>query len=221
MAIEDALVALRQLMLDVAARLSAEQLRQLQILIYELDGADQEEAKAQIADLLEQTLPGEHPVIQALFEGDLSESTTLDWPQVTDELRQAVEAALAVPVPDAEARPGEAILRRVADRVLQATALTADEVRAQGGDPDDPALIKLVPPGGRPQWPAFQFDPDGGPRPVIRAVNNLLDASADPVAAADWWLSRNSWLGDRPSSLIGRVPDEHLVRAARAVGSED
>ena len=51
-------------------------------------------------------------------------------------------------------------------------------------------------------------------------MNQLLDAAADPLGAADWWLSSNGWLGEQPSLLIGQVPDDLLVRAARAIGSE-
>jgi hypothetical protein len=222
MAIEDAIAALSRHWADVNGRLSPEQLRQMRALIADLGGPAREDAKDRIADLLEEALPQDHPVIQALYEGDLFESRTLDWPTITEELRREMPAALAaVPVPAAGSRPGDAVLRHVADRVLQASALTADQVRERGGDPNDPGLIRLERPDGRPQWPAFQFDPDGGPLPVISAVNDLLDASADPFAAADWWLSFNTWLGDQPSVLIGRVPDDYLVRAARAVGSED
>lgn len=222
MAIEDALAALAQNWADVAGRLSQEQLNQMRDLVADLGGPGHDEAMAEIADLLAETLPPGHLVIQALFKGDLSDPATMELTAITEALRREIEEALAaVQVAAAEPRPGEAILRHVTDRVLQAPALTANQVRQRGGDPGDPGLIRLEQPDGRPQWPAFQFDPGGGLRPVIRAVNGLLGASADPVAAADWWLSRNSWLGDQPSALIGRIPDDHLIRAARAVGSED
>jgi hypothetical protein len=117
-------------------------------------------------------------------------------------------------------RPGQSILRRVAERLLQVPALTVEEVRQRGADPADPGLIRLDRSDGGQQWPAFQFAPHGGPLPVIRAVNQLLDAAGDPLGAAEWWLSRNSWLGDQPSLLIGHVPDDYLVQAARAIGSE-
>lgn len=104
--------------------------------------------------------------------------------------------------------------------LLRAPALTEEEVRRRGADPGDPGLIGLERADGARQWPAFQFAPDGGAVPVVREVNQLLDAAANPLGAADWWLSRNSWLGDQPSQLLGRVPDDYLVRAARAVGSE-
>ncbi len=66
----------------------------------------------------------------------------------------------------------------------------------------------------------FQFAPGDGPLPVVRAINALLNAAGDPVGVADWWLSRNGWLDGRPSELLGRVPDEALLSAALAVGSE-
>ena len=90
----------------------------------------------------------------------------------------------------------------------------------RGADPADPGLIRLDRPGGGGQWPEFQFAAEGGLLPVVRAVNQLLHAASDPVGAADWWLSRNAWLDGQPSLLIGEVPDDYLVRAARAVGAE-
>jgi hypothetical protein len=37
---------------------------------------------------------------------------------------------------------------------------------------------------------------------------------------ADWWLGRNGQLGDAPARLIGRVPDDVLVAAARAEAAD-
>jgi hypothetical protein len=108
----------------------------------------------------------------------------------------------------------------VTERLLSAPALTEEEIRRRGADPADPGLVRLERPDGGGQWPSFQFAPDGGPLPVVREVNRELDAVAYPLGAADWWLSRNGWLGERPSQLIGRIPDDHLIRAARAIRSE-
>ncbi len=49
---------------------------------------------------------------------------------------------------------------------------------------------------------------------------SLLGARADPLGVADWWLSRNGWLGDAPYRLIGEIPDDLLLQAARAVTAE-
>ena len=110
-------------------------------------------------------------------------------------------------------RPGELILRSVAGRLLRAPALSEDQVRQRGADPADPGLIRLDRPDGGQQWPEFQFAPGRGPWPVVREVNQLLEAAAYPLGAADWWLSRNGWLDGQPSQLIGTIPDDHLVRA--------
>jgi hypothetical protein len=40
------------------------------------------------------------------------------------------------------------------------------------------------------------------------------------MGVADWWLGVNPWLDGRPSDLVGDVPDELLLRAARAVTEE-
>ena len=100
----------------------------------------------------------------------------------------------------------------------RAPALSADEVRRHGADPADPGLIRLDRADGGQQWPAFQFAPGGGPLPVVRPINQLLDAAADPVGVADWWLSRNGWLDEQPSLLLGRAGRSAGARRPRPVG---
>ncbi|MEU5179808.1 hypothetical protein AB0G49_07120 [Streptomyces longwoodensis] len=81
-------------------------------------------------------------------------------------------------------------------------------------DPDDPEA--------GPRSPDFQFDPDTGrPLEVVVRINRLLLADRDPWGAADWWLGGNSWLGGAPAALLGRVPDDRLADAARALVEED
>ena len=215
MAIEDAIAALSEHWDDVVTRLGAAGSQELRDLIEEIGGPDHTRAVSRLADLLVERLPPEHPVRRALIAGDLYAAATLDWPAITEVLRDRAEGLLA-----GEPRPGELILRSVADRLLAAPALTEDEVRRRGADPSDPGLIRLDRPGGGWQWPEFQFAPGRGAWPVVCEVNRLLEAEAFPLGAADWWLSRNGWLGEPPSQLIGRVPDEHLVQAARAIRSE-
>lgn len=215
MAIEDAIARLPEYWAEVIDLLGPEGGRELRDLVAQLGGPRHDWAASRMADLLADSLPAGHPVRNALLEGDLYVSVKPDWPRLTKVLRPAAwESAIAEP------RPGDSILRDVEDRVLQAPALTLEEVLLRGGDPAEPRLIRLVRRDGQPQWPVFQFVPGGGLRAVVLEVNELLGAAADPYAAADWWLSRNSWLGDRPSALIGKAPDGHLIRAARAVGSE-
>lgn len=200
---------------DVVSRLGAAKSEELRGFIAAMGGPDHKRAVARIADLVVEELPPEHPVRRALVEGHLLTSATLDWPALTETLRGKAAGLLV-----GEEHPGELVLRSVAGRLLRAPALTADEVRERGADPADPGLIRLDRADGGQQWPAFQFAPGAGPLPVVREVNQLLDAARYPLGAADWWLSRNGWLGDQPSQLIGKVPDDYLISAARAIRSE-
>lgn len=213
MAIEDALAVLPEYWDDVVRRLGAAQGAELRGVIALLDGPERKRAMARIAALLVEELPPEHPVRRALVEGYLLTSAPLDLSAVTGILHDLAGLLTS-------GHPGEQILRSVSSRLLRAAALNADEVRQREADPADPGLIRLERPDGGQQWPAFQFAPDGTPWPVVREVNQLLDASSYPLGAADWWLSRNGWLGEPPSLLIGAVPDDHLVSAAQAIRSE-
>jgi hypothetical protein len=203
MAIDRALTALGEHWDDVLGRLDAAAARRLRALVENLDGPDQARVVTDIMDLLVDNLPAEHAVVQALSEGYLLQDT--DWAAVAMDLRVRVAGV---------------ILRDVTERLLGAPALTESEVRRRGADPADPGLIRLDRADGGRQWPEFQFARAGGPWPVVRAVNQLLGAAADPVGTADWWLSKNGWLDDEPQRLIGTVPDDLLMQAARAVGSE-
>jgi len=215
MAVEEAILALRDHWDDVVSRLGPANSRALRDLVEELGGPGHRRAVTAIADLLVEELRSDHPVRRALAQGYLFTPAAADWPALKVSLH-----ALAWPLPDADPGTTGSVLADVVARLLRAPALTDDEVRRRGADPADPGLIRLDRPGGGGQWPEFQFAADGGPLPVVRAVNQLLHAASDPVGAADWWLSRNAWLDGQPSLLIGGVPDDYLVRAARAVGAE-
>jgi hypothetical protein len=221
-AIEDAIAALPEYWEDVVTRLGTAKSEELRGSIAAMGGPDHMAAVARIADLMVEGLPPEHPIRRALLEGELFASATLDWPAVTEALRGRAEGLLVGEQHPGEQtiHPGEQIIRHVASRLLGAPALTEEEVRRRGADPADPGLIRLDRPDGGAQWPAFQFAPGSGPWSVVREVNYLLDAAAYPLGAADWWLSRNGWLDDQPSLLIGQVPDDRLIRAARAIRSE-
>jgi hypothetical protein len=215
MAVEDAIRALHDHWDDVVARLEPPRRRELAELVGALDGPERRRAITAIADLLVEELPPDHPVRRALARGYLLASAVADW----DDLAVRLEA-LARALTEAGPGPGESVLAGVMARLLQAPALSEDEMRRRGADPDDPDLIWLDRPDGGRQWPEFQFAQGDGPLPVVRVVNDVLDVANDPVGAADWWLSRNAWLDGQPSVLIGVVPDDHLVRAARALSAE-
>jgi hypothetical protein len=229
MAIEHAMVALQEHWDDVIEMLGPERSRRLRDLIEGLGGADQARVVARMAGLLVEGLPSGHPVRRALTEGTLLVPGTMDLTALSTPLQALAavwpdagpaagpDADLAAG-PDADLTP-DALLRSVAERLLRAPALGEDQVAGRGGDPADPDLIRLDRPDGAAQWPAFQFAPGGGPWPVVREINQILDAARYPLGAADWWLSRNGWLDEVPSELIG-VADDRLVRAARAIRSE-
>ncbi|MBZ3901909.1 DUF3168 domain-containing protein [Streptomyces griseiscabiei] len=107
------------------------------------------------------------------------------------------------------------------DRLLAEPALTAGELAEHfGSRPDQPDLIRLPAAGGPARLPAFQFDADGHPRPVVLTVNALLGAAADPWGVADWWLGPNPWLDAAPATLLGAGLDDQLLAAARVVGED-
>lgn len=217
MAIEHAMVALDEHWDDVVSRLDAATAGRLRALVENLGGADEATVATDIMDLLVENLPAEHTVRRALSRGYLFQAAEVDLAARLSNLRVRVAG---VSLPGEDPRPSGWILRDVAERLLRAPALTENEVRRRGAAPADPGLIRLDRMDGGQQWPEFQFASGGGPLPVVRAVNRLLGAAADPIGTADWWLSRNGWLDDAPCRLIGRVPDDLLVQAARAVESE-
>ena len=217
MAVEDAIWALHEHWADVMARLDAGARQELGRLLDDLAGPDRARASAQIADLLVEELPPGHPVRRALVGGTLFAPADVDWPSLTRALRDraaATDLRLDQPMPTGW------VLRNVEDRLLSVAALNEQEVRGLGLDPADPDLIRLRRAAGGHQWPAFQFGSDGSLPELVRSINRLLGAHDDPIGVADWWLSRNGWLGEAPHSLIGRVPDDRLVQAARAVATE-
>jgi hypothetical protein len=237
MTVEDAMASLSKHWDDVISQLGVARRLELLKLIKEVGGTGHTEAVTQITQLLVRELPPDHPVRRALAKGYLYTNAKPDWPALRRDLLAAAGPALGVTVtgetpatgtssgdddpPDrgGDETPGD-ILAEVTARLLRAPALTEDEVRLRGADPADPGLLRLDRPDGGAQWPSFQFERDGGPLPVVQAVNTMLGAETDPLGVADWWLGVNAWLDGRPSDLIGDVPDELLLRAARAVTEE-
>ena len=108
------------------------------------------------------------------------------------------------------------------DRLLAEPALTAAELEEIFGiAAEQPELIRLRASGGPEQLPAFQFDGEGRPRPLVLAINGMLGAAADPWGVADWWLGPNLWLDAVPANLLGAGLDEQLLAAASVVGEDD
>lgn len=108
------------------------------------------------------------------------------------------------------------------ERLLAEPALTrTDLAEFFGVAADQPGLIRLRPSGGPERLPAFQFDGEGRPRPLVLAINTMLGAAADPWGVADWWLGPNPWLDAVPATLLGTGLDDQLLAAASVVGEDD
>jgi hypothetical protein len=221
MGLRHALTVLAEQWDDIRERLSPGEFDEVQALVDEFtregDRVMSEELAEEIADLLRTRLPRDHPFAAALRarEERLAPSPA----------RRAAELAawfsLAGPLRVRLGRPpeptAEEVERAAEAWLLEAPALDADQLRAHGLDPADPDLIRLDRADGTGRWPAFQFAADGSPLRIVLEINRILDAYDDPFGAADWWLGDNGRLGDAPVRLIGNLPDEELIAAARAV----
>jgi hypothetical protein len=137
-----------------------------------------------------------------------------DWQEVAAELLERVQD---LDLTKAVSPSAAEVTFWVSRWLLDEAAFTQDQVRARGLDLEDPALVRLENDDGAEQWPKFQFGPDGMPLPVVRIVNQMLDADSDPWGVADWWLGHNQWLDGVPARMIGQVTDDVLIDAARAV----
>lgn len=95
---------------------------------------------------------------------------------------------------------------------------------AYAGKLRDAAKIFGVAWQGRVVYPAFQFGPDGRPKPAVPSVLAALprDRMSD-WAVAIWWVANNAWLGDcRPVDILDQDgAQEMLQRAARQLSEED
>ncbi|MCW2933757.1 MAG: hypothetical protein JWM19_4719 [Actinomycetia bacterium] len=109
--------------------------------------------------------------------------------------------------------------RLVEARLLGLPALTPDDARQRGVDPDDARLIRLPRPGAAPEFqlPKFQFAPTGGAWDIVMEVNQVLDAADDPWGVTCWWVDPHARFGDAPADLLGHGQDGLIRRAARAV----
>lgn len=67
---------------------------------------------------------------------------------------------------------------------------------------------------GGAYYPAFQFDADGRPLPVIAEVIRILGREVSDWELALWYMAANGWLGGRrPVDLLASEPDA-VVKAA-------
>lgn len=150
----------------------------------------------------------------------------------TTELERLIEI-LEVAMPALSVRPHPAVVeqacRNVEFRVeflRQYDALETGEVddrcrsKAAGaaelaGEWRDDGKIFGVERQGRILYPAFQFDGDGRPKPVVAKVLQAL-GKRGPWQIASWFAAPNGWLSDdgRPVDVMDTDPDA-VVNAAR------
>lgn len=195
-------------------RLIAELTRQIEV---NPDDDQTELAVAELMALLIARLPYRHLVLDAITTEPRLDFGPADWSGIATALRTIPDIdvelfKLSWAAGDAAAPVSES----AETRLLTAAALTVQQVRDSGSDPDRADLIRLSPQSGVVQLPAFQFGRDGRPIPVVLAINRLLQAAEDPWGVADWWLGGNAWLDGIPATLLGYVDDELLTRAAQA-----
>lgn len=228
MAFRDVVAALVANWSDTLLRLRPDDLPLIADAVRALAAAPQDEQAANAAEteltaLLVVRLPSGHPVRKAIAAGrrfgagPAAPATGLaEMAELAALLRSlpGLQASSVSPASSASREPDPADWS-VEDRLLAAPALTAQQVRERGADPDLADLIRL-PADGAVRLPAFQFGPDGLPIPVVAAINRLLRAAEDPWGVADWWLGGNAWLSGVPAHLLGQIDDELLTRAALA-----
>ncbi|MFE2109451.1 hypothetical protein ACFXAF_26820 [Kitasatospora sp. NPDC059463] len=187
--------------------------------------ADPERLARKIQRLMLAALPDGHPV-RELFDDSVRYARGGDEVRIVGAggpgaitIRSGIESLLRTATPpDGSSPPDDLSPPDDADDwLLAADSVSAADYRAGGNDPADPDLIRLTDRQGAVRLPAFQFDDVSGlPRPVVVAVNRLLDADDDPWGVADWWLGTNAWLDAVPARLLGTTGEHALLAAARA-----
>ena len=192
---------------------------------------DADEARAALEDELLDILPPDHPVSQLLRSGTMLDSGLSERPEdvLADDLRRlsrlvsaaspAVPAAAAAVSAAGTGPPGGDFDRRVQARLQALPSLSADDPRSRTVAPD-PGLIRLPRPDGTAQLPAFQFGPSGAPWPVVREINEMLNAAGDPWGVACWWVDPHGRLGAAPAALLGQGEDALLRLVAKTVGED-
>ncbi|RKN47226.1 hypothetical protein D7294_00175 [Streptomyces hoynatensis] len=202
---------------EIRAGLPPEEFERFRLALDELAAAGADAVAARRAALgigrALLSLPLDSPLRAAVADRPRLATGAGDAPTLVAERAREVLRRLA-----AQAPSPEEIVARARRRLLAAPARSEAELDPRtAADPLAAGLIRLTDAERGARYPDFQFDPGGGPRPVVRRVNRMLLAEQDPWGAADWWLGANRWLGGVPAELIGRVPDELLAEAAQVL----
>ncbi|MGI5243273.1 hypothetical protein [Dactylosporangium sp. CA-139066] len=193
---------------DVVRRLTADQRLRLRELLADAQAGP----SLRLAMFLNDVLPEEHPVRAALLQDD----TTLGaGVLMSPEQRSAWIDEILRGLDDDRNERLEHVDVEARSRIRRTlTTVPRDRVLDLGIDPKAPYVIDLD-----GDYPEFQFA-SGAVAETVRRVNILLTADLDPWGAADWWISRNAWIGETPLELLRTGRDDDVVALAAAVGEE-
>jgi hypothetical protein len=219
---------------DIEGLAGDEQRESLRQIVAGIADPDPVNARAAVADLLLDMLPPDHPVVPLLRDAMLvydagasvtatAENLARSWLRLRELVLPPQDAAAtATPAPAGSAASEPPALsefdRRVQSRLLGLPAVSPAEVRDRNVNPDGGGLIRLPRPDREVQLPVFQFAGNGEPWPAVQAVNERLDAAADPWGVTCWWVDPHAGLGAAPAELLGTGQDELLLQAAASVG---
>jgi hypothetical protein len=204
---------------DVLGLADDDQRQQLLTLVDGTAESDPLDARAALADLLLDLLPPTHPMVEVLRTGTMFDPGGRGDPSVTvAESWAQLKILVLRQAGPAEPPTLDEFDQEVRGRLLTLPNLSPDVVRDRNVDPDDRGLIRLTHPERGTRLPAFQFSAAGTPWPVVRQVNERLDAAADPWGVTCWWVDPHAGLDASPADLLGSGQDALLLRAAAAMG---
>lgn len=202
--------------------LDAEELDTLQAALSPL--ADSSPAAARLTAAIRHALENGHVLVLGAGEG-----AGLD---AEDEARTRILELVEQMLPDLRI-PSEAAAvlarrnaKRRAELLEEFGALTGEQIAEERSRASNRHALAArwrkegrllgVPHRGQTLFPGFQFDQDGGVRPVIRDVLAALPREGmSDWEVALWWTSANGWLGgERPVDLLDGDPAP-LIAAAR------
>ena len=109
-----------------------------------------------------------------------------------------------------------AIESAVLDEIIN-SGVVADGLEVPNG------TLTLVGMNSTPVYPLFPFR-ENHPymlHSVVADVCLLLEQDEDPLGAASWWFSPNSWLGNAtPRELLGQGRDMDIIFAAEQLAND-
>jgi hypothetical protein len=203
---------------DILELADHEQRQRLRALVTGTAESDPLDVRAALGDMLLDVLPPDHPMVEVLRTGTMFDPGN-HGNAAADVAESLARLARRVFPEPSRAKPLDEFDHEVRGRLLDLPAFSPDELRERAIDPDDHRLIRLPHPDRGPQLPAFQFTEDRTPWPVVQAVNEQLDAAADPWGVTCWWVDPHAGLDAAPAELLGQGQDELLSRAAAALGA--